>query len=44
LQTEKDNNPESDLVESIPENYFEELSDQETVGLNSEDQTEFLSD
>jgi hypothetical protein len=43
IRAEIDDNPEPELVEPTPENYFEEGSDEETGVLNSEDQPEFLS-
>jgi hypothetical protein len=43
VRAEIDDNPEPDLVEPTPENYVEEVLDEETVVLNSENQPEFLS-
>jgi hypothetical protein len=43
LQAEIDNNPQPDLFTPTPWNFHDELSDEETVVLDSENQPEFLS-
>jgi Glu-tRNA(Gln) amidotransferase subunit E-like FAD-binding protein len=43
LMAEIDDNPEPELFEPTPENYVDEVSDDETVVLNTEDQPPYLS-
>jgi hypothetical protein len=43
VRAEIDDNPEPELVEPIPENYFEQVSAEEAVVLSSEAQPEFLN-